>query len=360
MVSNTLKFEKQYDVVIKGAYGAANFGDDALLYSLLSNFSKGKKIAIIGKPNNYILNIAPNVDFYTYDDNLTLKTKLLLWGGGTQFYDFFSLKFLFKKLMSVLINPNIIKKKIFKTNSGIVVNFDKEIYLSIGFGPFANRKKEKLLAKKLGLADKIFVRDPLSYDSLSKYIGRDSIIVTEDICLLDKENYFIPNIKKNGKICIIVRDWGYDSSAVHVDKAIKFYLDFEEQKKIDFLLFAKDPECVKKFKENNIPFIQWDPLSSNIMEFSNLISEYSLIISSRYHGVIFGIIHNIPTIAIEIEPKLKQVHKDYSSQVSLWEKPYDYIALRGLITNSNLHKDYRGKGYSLKEIMNSIEEDFCE
>ncbi|HAV2914278.1 MAG: polysaccharide pyruvyl transferase family protein [Acinetobacter baumannii] len=361
MVSNTLKIEKEYDIVIKGAYGAANFGDDALLYSLLSNISKDKNVAVVGKKNNYIQNIAPHVDFYTYNDNVKLKTKVLLWGGGTQFYDFFSLKFFFKKLLSVFNNPNIALKKISKKNPGVSIQFNKEVYLSIGFGPFFNRKKEQTLAKKLGLANKIFVRDPLSYTNLSKYIDKDSIIVTEDICLLDKNNYVIPNIKRNGRICIIVRDWSYDSSSIHIDKAIRFYQDFEEQSKIDFILFAQDKQCIKKFEENNIPYIQWDPLNFSIMEFSKLIAEYSLIISSRYHGVVFGIIHSIPTIAIEIEPKLKQVHQDYLSQVSLWKKPYEFNLLSHLIATSNtLQAEPKDNAYSLKTIVKSIEEEFCE
>ncbi len=360
MVNNTLEIEREYDVVIKGAYGAANFGDDALLYSLLNNFSKEKKIAVVGKANEYISNIAPNIDFYSYGDNVKLKTKLLLWGGGTQFYDFFSLKFLFKKIFAVIRNPSIFFNKITKNNFGVVVDFDKEVYLSIGFGPFSSKKKEKILARKLGLADKIFVRDPLSYNNLSSYLNNDDIIVTEDICLLDKANYALSTNKRNGRFCIIVRDWGYDSSSIHVDKIVDFYLKYENNDKVDFILFAQDKDCIEKFEKNNIPYLQWNPMIHTIMDFSKIISEYSLIISSRYHGVIFGIIHSIPTIAIEIEPKLEQVSKDYSSHVVLWEKPYSGKVLSTLIANINVREQYIGNVYNLKQIVESIEEDFCE
>lgn len=360
MASNILKNHRDYDIVIKGAYGAANFGDDALLYSLLNNIASDKNIAVIGKENEYISSVFPRVDFYSYNDDFKLDTKILLWGGGTQFYDFRSFKLLIKKMKTVFLNPNIVFRKICGKQKKGKINFESEVYLSIGFGPFSDSSKEKKVAEKLGKSNKIFVRDNLSYSKLTKYLDKSYIEIVEDICLLDKDTYLGSTLSKNKRICIIIRDWDYDSSSLHVDEIINFYLLSELKDRIDFILFAKDSECIRKLKKNNISYIQWDPLEYSILEFSNIISQYDLIISSRYHGVIFGLIHSIPTIAIEIEPKLSQVSKDYSESVYLWGKPFNGSNLSILINSIDHQQKCMEHKINLKNVIRSIEGEFCE
>lgn len=357
MGKNILLNDKiKYDIVIRGAYGAENFGDDALLYSLIRNISSEKKIAVIGKKNEYMDNLFKGLDYFSYDEDIELYTEVLLWGGGTQFYDFFSLKFLFKKILNTLLSPETVFYKLLKVKKGPQVVFKNEIYLCVGFGPFASKKKQNLTAKKIGQADIIYVRDKESYNYLKG--SCNSIYKSEDICLLDSE-YYVKTTSKNNKIAVVLRDWYYDDSIKYLDYFLDFYKKYSNEFDIEFVLFGKDSSCCLRLQEKNIPYLQWDAKKLEILEFSDLLSQYNLIVSARYHGIIFALIHQIPSIAIEIEPKLKIVSQEYNN-VLLWEKPFNQDELYNLVNLSLVNKfqpNLQKKG-ELKNIINDIEDNF--
>lgn len=339
MIKNTST--PYYDIVIKGAYGASNFGDDALLYSLIQSLPKSKSVAVIGKENCYIDRHFKNINYYTYNDQVKIQCGVLIWGGGTQFYSFKSLKLLFYKFMNIKSTPKILLNKLKLNTRAIQVSFEREIYLSIGFGPFSSNSRENLAGNKISKAQSVYVRDGLSYESLKKYVSPERIYKTEDICLLDSTRYNDNDNDKNKRVAIIIRDWKYNSNSSHIKKAISFYQKFHKEIDMDFILFADDKLCIKALKRKNIPFLQWDPTKLNILDFSNMLSCYDRIISSRYHGIIFGLIHNIPSIAIDIEPKLSQVSLEYRESVKLWRRPYNHKELYRYLTepmNNELHK----------------------
>lgn len=348
----------KYDIVIRGAYGAENFGDDALLYSLIRNISPEKKIAVIGKKNKYINKLFKSIDYYSYDEDIELCADVLLWGGGTQFYDFFSLKFLFKKILNTLLSPERIFYKLLKVKKGPQIVFKKEVYLCVGFGPFASKKKQNLTAKKIGQGDIIYVRDKESYNYLKSTCN--SIYKSEDICLLDSE-YYVKTTSRKNKIAIVLRDWYYDDSIKYLNSFLDFYKKHSNEFNIEFVLFGKDPSCCLRLKEENIPYLQWDAKKFEIQEFSDLLSQYNLVISARYHGIIFALIHQTPSIAIEIEPKLKLVSQEYNN-VLLWKKPFNQNELYNLVKSSlisNFQPNSQKNG-ELKNIINDIEDKFCE
>ena len=359
MGKNILLSDKmKYDIIIRGAYGAENFGDDALLYSLIRNISSDKRIAVVGKKNEYINKLFKDVDYFSYDEDVKLFTEVLLWGGGTQFYDFFSLKFLFKKILNTLLSPERIVYKLLKVKKGPQIVFKNEIYLCVGFGPFASEKKQDLTAKKISKANIIYVRDNESYNYLKDTCK--NIYKSEDICLLDSECY-VNTKSKNNKIAVVLRDWYYDDSIKYLETFLDFYNTYSNVFNFEFVLFGKDSICCKRLQEKNIPYLQWDANDFEILEFSNLLSQYNLIISARYHGIIFSLIHQIPSIAIEIEPKLKIVSQEYNN-ILLWEKPFNQNVLYDLVKLSlaSKFKPSQRTASELKNIMKDIEDKFYE
>jgi hypothetical protein len=82
---------KNYDVIIRGAYGAYNFGDDALLDVVYSNVVKNfpdSSIAIWGSQISYLKKSYPKATILNKADLPNVNCKHLIFGGGTQFYDF--------------------------------------------------------------------------------------------------------------------------------------------------------------------------------------------------------------------------------------------------------------------------------
>lgn len=332
MVRNTSR--SYYDIVIKGAYGASNFGDDALLFSLIQSLPKNKSIAVIGKKNDYVNKRFKGIHYYTYNDEIKIQCDVLIWGGGTQFYSFRSFKLLIHKIMKIKSTPKILLNKLKLDNRGVQVNFKREIYLSIGFGPFSNDSKENLYGNKIGKAQSVYVRDYISYESLKHYVSPEKIHKTEDICLSDFARYKNKNKSNNKRVAIIIRDWKYNSNSSHIKKTITFYQKFHKKIDMDFILFADDKACIKALNSKNIPFLQWDPTKASILDFSNMLSCYDRIVSSRYHGIIFSLIHSIPSVAIDIEPKLSQVSSEYGKNVKLWQHPYNPKELYKLLNES--------------------------
>ncbi|HAV5431794.1 polysaccharide pyruvyl transferase family protein [Acinetobacter baumannii] len=328
---------QQYDIIIKGAYGAANFGDDALIYSILSNFFSDKKIAVVGKKNTYWEKIFPGIDYFSLDCEKHIRADFLIYGGGTQFFNFQSLRYFLKKLIFIISNPFFFRNKILK-KKGLLITAKEEIYLGIGLGPFKNEKSGDSLLKQLRAKKYVFVRDFLSLDYM-----KGNAIKIDDLCLMDYKRYQEKSSgNKNNKICIIIRDWDFDNNYKHIQKIIEFYKK-NKTYILDFIFFGNDRECKRTLKINNIPFVEWNPQKDDLLEFSNMLSEYKLIISSRYHGVIFAQIHGIPSIAVNIEPKLEQVSREYSG-IKLWGGDYNINELEKLIYDS-----FESYGYITKE-----------
>lgn len=317
----------EYDIIIKGAYGAANFGDDALIYSILSNFFLDKKIAVIGKKNTYWEKFFPDIDYFSLDCEDRIQSDFLVYGGGTQFFNFKSFRYFLKKLIFIISNPFFFKNKILK-KKGLLVTAKEEIYLGIGLGPFKDEKSGDFLLKQLRTKKYVFVRDFLSLEYM-----KGNAVKIDDLCLMDYKRYQEKSSgNKNNKICIIIRDWDFDKNHKHIQKIIDFYKK-NKTHVLDFVFFGNDKECKKTLKINNIPFIEWNPKYDDLLAFSNMLSEYKLIISSRYHGVIFAQIYGIPSIAVNIEPKLAQVSKEYSG-IKLWGGDYNINELEKLICDS--------------------------
>ncbi|KYQ85095.1 hypothetical protein AWW72_06275 [Acinetobacter sp. NRRL B-65365] len=318
---------QKYDVIIKGAYGAANFGDDALIYSILKNFFLDKKVAVIGKKNTYWNKLFSDVEYFSLDSEKNIQADFLIYGGGTQFFNFKSFRYFLKKIIFAFSNPMLLKNKFLK-KKGLVVSAKEEIYLGIGLGPFNDEKAGEFFLKKLRIKKYVFVRDFLSLNYM-----KGGATKVDDLCLMDYKRYQDSSTgNKNNKLCIIIRDWDFDNNHKHVQKIIDFYKNTTKYE-LDFIFFGNDKECKKKLRENNISFVEWNPEKDDLLAFSSMLSEYKLIISSRYHGIIFAQIHGVPSIAINIEPKLMQVSKEYSG-IKLWGADYCIDDLDRLIQDS--------------------------
>jgi polysaccharide pyruvyl transferase WcaK-like protein len=86
----------------------------------------------------------------------------------------------------------------------------------------------------------------------------------------------------------------------------------------------------------------WQPnLNHNISEFIEGLLNYDIIISSRYHGIVFSAVQGIPSIAIEIEPKLKIAAQTLQPGCLLWKQPFDATELLSHITT--ILNDYQAR-----------------
>ena len=176
-----------------------------------------------------------------------------------------------------------------------------------------------------------------------------------DICNIIQ---FDINKKKDNRIGLILRDWKDEKSEDYyksVIELIKYFID----NKIEFdpIIFSdrKDLLWEKKLVELGIEYLKWNPLDNNPYDsFIKKLNNYSLIITSRFHGAIFSALLDIPFITIAIEPKLKMISELYKNGSFSWKAPYDsFQILKQIRQIKENHYNFKKSIISIRKQNNS-------
>lgn len=294
-----------YNVVLRGAYGAYNFGDDALLdvvYNSVINKIHPKEIAIFGSSCSYLEKMYPNSAVIDKFEAANTVCQYIIFGGGTQFYDFGKKGSLYQKL-SLIKNPEYVFKKLFSKKT-LPIKSKNDIYLAVGLGPFQDKSKILKNAQVQMASSKfVSVRDEISLSFLKE--ANVDAIKTVDLCFSKNLSEFIKVRSGFSKIGIVLRDWDFYDSEYCIEK-LKSQIDILKLSyDVEIISFGVDSNLKKRCAEYGYNLTSWDPEESSINEFISQLASFDLIISSRYHGVIYSILLGIPVVALPIEPKLK-------------------------------------------------------
>ncbi|KAF7788307.1 hypothetical protein PRUB_a2933 [Pseudoalteromonas rubra] len=301
---------KKYKCLIRGAYGAYNFGDDALLdviYTKLLTRFEPAEIGIWGSSESYIPNWYPQAGVISKKDLYKVSCENLIYGGGTQFYDFGKPRNK-KQILGFLKSPgyafNKIQNKLF--NSGKKpVEYNNEIYMAVGLGPFkeGSKIKEDTL-RRMERAKFVALRDE---KSIAYAATREvDIIQTVDLCLSKEVD---EGAKDSGRIAVILRDWAHTDSDYTIEH-LYAQLSQLDLTRVDFVTFGKDSQLKEFIKDKGLSLYEWDPSSMTLDTFLKKLGRYEMIFSSRYHGVIYSVLLGVPVVALPIEPKLIQASKE--------------------------------------------------
>lgn len=309
-------------LIIKGAYGEGNFGDDALLYTMVKKLKSNSFNNIVVVCND----IAPHYsmkpfidDTPVYDslDKITIDESkdVLIFGGGTQFYFFKKQAAILNKIKLLFTQPVYYPKKIKNFLFPIQdTNKLKHIFFGVGIGPFETKSA---LAKFQSFVSKqditFFIRD---YKSLSYLPSEKNTMQSySDMCFsLDRNNIKSrTKCERSGyKVGIIYRDWGY-SDEVNVQKNHDELMKVHPHCEIEYILLGNDIKLKKKLALLGANILSWDPMEHSMDDFLKKIVKYDFIFSARYHGVIFSMLAGVPCAAITIEPKLEVITEEYPS-----------------------------------------------
>jgi len=320
--------QKKVEVLVKGAYGAKNFGDDALQHYLIEWFKQNKyNVAFITKKANYLNNLFPNTVLFSQETAFNIKAKTLILGGGTQFFGFKKIStqqkllFYFKHFslskLFFTFQKRVLKKE---------MSAEKSIGLGLGLGPFKVNSSQFLSAKKqVSQLDKVFTRDRLSFE-FSKAINPKTQQFI-DICFLPEIiDFSIFKSKKNKvkKVGVIVRDWNLSNEGK------EYYNKLQEQVKelesqgysTTYILFKPEVYWENYLTENKINYLRWDPEIMSIQDFLKTLSQFDLMVSARFHGLIFSSLLGIPCISIAVEQKLEIIKEILPNSLQIWPYPF--------------------------------------
>lgn len=154
------------NILIIGHYGGKNFGDEAMLYALLSKLIEKDEtqIKVVSKDRKYFYFKNKGVDYIPPSIfnviKAIFKADTLILGGGTHFHDGYNSKRL-KKHYSYLFKILFLYGLLFLQN--------KKIYqLGVGYGPFRGKLIEVLASLSIYFSTRTFLRDTQSYNWLKE------------------------------------------------------------------------------------------------------------------------------------------------------------------------------------------------
>ncbi|MEM5810045.1 MAG: polysaccharide pyruvyl transferase family protein [Candidatus Aenigmatarchaeota archaeon] len=360
-------------VFIKGGYGPSNLGDDVLLLSAASIISRvfpPAEITIGVNNPNLAKKWIPDINFVEINHKTIIKSKILIYGGGGQFYSFpltkrfKDISYYSNKLKS-FFNGQINLKKIInhiiwlldsiRLKNNIQARY--KAALSIGIGPFVpGSLEEKMTRDILKNCDYISVRDFESKKWCNKFSIHHCKVFT-DIGFLnelwnEKAGQLSFNSYVKNRIAFIIRSWPHEKSGnLYLESMLKAARILKRESiEVTFVVFDKLADNIIFPLLVGYKTLIYDPERYSPGAFIEMLSDtFDLVVSVRGHGIILPATFGIPGICVEIEPKLRNVHSMLPQGTLIWKPPFLEDELVGMIREMILHID-RFRNNILKEV----------
>ncbi len=309
-------------IILKGYYGYGNLGDDILMKvssRLLKQMYPHCYLSVVSACKNcdYILPFTDGMVEEVIPLSPEPKADLVVHGGGGTYFDFDKGTILYYLLNSGidLMGINIFGKGLntYRKLKGWPSNSSaNRAALGVGIGTFtSSSKKYYYKMAELSNFDLILPRDHFSYRFLKKKNVKGTVIPATDLAFL--KEFWIPSgkslIRPNRRsVGFVLRSWNDDSDYLTVVQQVAKALD-KEGYKVSIFNFEKahDRHIEQRFQDFNI--FTWCPNTTSLDQYLEILTQNSLLVTSRAHGAILGAAFGIPSVCIGIEPKLLSVAK---------------------------------------------------
>lgn len=292
--------------VISGYYGHDNFGDEAILSTLIAvlrkNFENPYITVISNKPKK--TGTTHGVDsVYKYDLFRILgkisSCDVFISGGGSLLQDKTSIKSLFYYLSLMFFAQKF--------------NIKTFVYAQ-GIGPLKNKLSRLLTQKVLKKVDLITVRDKQSAKLLSA-MGIDSTITADPVWA--KEYLYIEKEENKLNVGIQLRKWeSLDETRLNAlaDAVIENFKGANAVINLISLQSSRDTAVLKKLEN----ILKSKDSGLNMRFLSDLtqeqvfscISSLDYLIAMRYHAELAGLKYNVPVLALIYDPKVKNLAQE--------------------------------------------------
>jgi polysaccharide pyruvyl transferase WcaK-like protein len=303
-------------ILIVGYYGRGNFGDDLLLhitYRLLKTVIPAAEISIIADSNRADYIHAMLGDVTILPPGRHGHFDLIVHGGGGVFFDFQPggwLAQMAEKMIDAIGLASFIRLE--KLLRSILrkprTSATHRIGLGIGVGTFAAGSK-RLRSSLPILADfsALWVRDRASVENLTRFaeIMHTEIMEGSDLAFFT-EHWVpplpAPTVSEKPRLGIALRDWsGHSISPALLETLSMHYA-------ITGFIFDEHADPITQQLLADYPIHVWQPEQMRVGDFAAALATQDVILTSRAHGAICSACVGVPTVIVDIEPKLKQVH----------------------------------------------------
>jgi len=306
-------------ILMQGFYGYANFGDDVLMevtHKILREALPTAEIILMTDAPNAAY-IAPMLgQVVVQPSSRHAHFDIIIHGGGGVFFDFMRYGFwshLVEKILmlSGLKNYLRIEKIARRALNRPRITTARRLGLGIGVGGFSEgspylRNRLHMLAE----FDALWLRDARSEQELKRYasVMHDERIAGSDLAFLTQ--YWLPEIvatrapSPKPRLGIALRDWvGLTEETLGKTIAL-FANDYDIS---GFILDAKHDPIMQRILAP-YPAHIWQPAHMSIADFTSQIAAMDVLLTSRAHAAICGACVGVPSVIVNIEPKMEQVH----------------------------------------------------
>lgn len=343
-------------VLMEGYYGRGNFGDDVLMavtYGVLRKAMPDATIALVigDHQRDYASTMLPGITIQRPDRHA--HYDMIVHGGGGVFFDFKTYSALYQALESLIravgFRTFLLLEKLSRNLSGKYrFTTDTRIGMGIGVGSFSPGSPRMLRSLPI-LADfkALWVRDEQSIEQLAQYhsILSTEIIHGSDLAFLTE--HWMPPITKTAsprpRLGVALRDWpGMNYAAI---EAILKQLSAD----YDLTGFIFDAANDREIARILTPYTThvWQPEHMNIADFAAQIAAQDILLTSRAHGAICGACLGVPSVVVNIEAKMEQVHAMlpnttalvYPRETMLWANVIKQTLVKNSETDVNRNRD---------------------
>lgn len=283
-------------VVISGYYGADNFGDEAILETLIQRLKKNNAEITVLSTNpdktsklhkvNAIKGFALSKAI-----NQISNSDVLISGGGSLLQDATSLKSLFYYLF-IIFTAQFFKKDV--------------IIFAQGIGPIKNKLGEFFTKTLLKKCRWVSVRDEKSL-----FLLRSWGVKTELVCdpLYDLE---ITDYRPENRVGVQLRSFKTLTEKMLITLANRIAIEFAD-KEIEIYSFqdSNDLEVCKHFESLLLsvnPSLKTNVISGKTpKEIIKLMASLDYMIAMRFHAVLIALKYGIKTLAINYDYKVENI-----------------------------------------------------
>lgn len=336
--------------LVCGYYGMLNIGDELMLASILQHFPSHRTIVASYVPAvTSRLHKTESVPYgHAYFDQVLKDASLVIIGGGTLFHDQglrenHNVAF----YCEIIARAHALGKKI--------------ILLGIGVDRLHFEENKKLLRDTFGYCHAIFVRDQHSRKNLLEYgVQAHRVQVIPDLAF----GYEYPRLNRRNvhsnqrpligiNLCLPIKD----SSDKLIRQIEDFLLPFLERMKdrYDFIFLtgqATDLRYQEYFKLK-LPFTLtfFEPDQDRYFEsYWETIDRCDILIASRYHFLLLGLLWQKPTYALSYSEKTDCLLEDFRDYLNPFQGEVQEENLPDILNQAKRSS----LGNELEKIFNSI------
>ena len=318
-------------IVVFGYFGHGNLGDETNLRQLievLEDLVPEVKITVISAApeltsQEYQVTSVGKLDFFGIIRILN-KADLLIGNSGSHFQDITSKRSLFY-YSAILIIAKLLKVKIFLYGQGI--------------GPIKSRIGKLLAGRVLSIAEVITVRDRLSIVATSELnVRKPEIHFTAEplLALKGLEEHAVRNYwasldaDRQKKIGLVIRDYSF------IDKEfwnqLLDYLGWEINTGVYLVpVQPKDRVYLRKLSANYGLTVL--PSDSGWHQLQQIVGGLDLLVSSRLHGLVAGVLQGIPCYGLAADPKVEGFCLQLGVPFTLLNSETEWMVVYNKITN---------------------------